>query len=629
MNRLWFFPLVKMEFSGYEVVLFLMFLCCLLSFDSMLKMVLSVHSYLRVVSVFCLLAHFCQDATNKLILVNVGLGLELTLHMALWFHSKERMERHVFGLLVSLVIFVTWHMASYSVNPVWTSTKVNMMFFLTGILSCMILSQENLASNLNKASISKHSHEPSSLIDNLRVGLSFGALLSLTNLLFTNYSVLSRWTELLPFPSSLLLIFAMLVGVALYHSNFRNKLEWFLFALFSSISFVSFNVNNAPDMVNLYKMLGGSALSVYVFTSWFSVVEKLRRNRSFVSLLFVVLSYLFFLFFAVYIVSYKFVPMGWIARERNASLVILSVLFIGLAHIEDFGLSHKRKSKPADSTRPFLTNGQVLTVIIVIALFVVFPCTLHRINHSSYTPDPSPQLSTTSKEAAIRSVIWTIHFGYDNNGGISFGQIERKLRERDVNVIGLLESDLSRIMTSNRDLVDYLASKLKMYSDFGPSTAQNTWGCALLSSFPIISSKRNILPSPYGELACFIDATLDVNGVPTHVFVTHFGNTEDEIDRSLQSQAIAKYAQLYEEEPLVVLGYFTTRTNAPNYMMVVSTGLQDTAHDQFDRYCEYIFYKNLELHSFSRHPPGITTDTEQQVAFFKQPKSKPNSIRGK
>lgn len=88
-----------------------------------------------------------------------------------------------------------------------------------------------------------------------------------------------------------------------------------------------------------------------------------------------------------------------------------------------------------------------------------------------------------------------------------------------------------------------------MYSDYGPSTLNDTWGCALLTVFPIgisyctsvpfffvllinlVRVDRVNQPSPDGEVACLIDATLDVNGQLIDVIVTHFGNTEHYRDR--------------------------------------------------------------------------------------------------
>jgi endonuclease/exonuclease/phosphatase family metal-dependent hydrolase len=89
-----------------------------------------------------------------------------------------------------------------------------------------------------------------------------------------------------------------------------------------------------------------------------------------------------------------------------------------------------------------------------------------------------------------------------------------------------VETDTSRAFFSNRDVVEFVTEELGFYSDYGPSTATNTWGCALLSAYPILRSSRIILPSPEGELACLIDADLEVNGTAVNVIVTHFGNTE-------------------------------------------------------------------------------------------------------
>lgn len=52
-------------------------------------------------------------------------------------------------------------------------------------------------------------------------------------------------------------------------------------------------------------------------------------------------------------------------------------------------------------------------------------------------------------------------------------------------MIGLVETDTTRPFLGNRDIVEYLQDQLHMYSDYGPSTVNETWGCAMLSVFPI------------------------------------------------------------------------------------------------------------------------------------------------
>ena len=97
------------------------------------------------------------------------------------------------------------------------------------------------------------------------------------------------------------------------------------------------------------------------------------------------------------------------------------------------------------------------------------------------------------------------------------------IAREDLHVVGLLETDIARPFFGNLDLVEYLSEELAMYSDFGPSTADNTWGCALLSRFPIVRVNRIILPSPDGELACLIDASLAIGDQNVTVLISHFG----------------------------------------------------------------------------------------------------------
>ncbi len=79
----------------------------------------------------------------------------------------------------------------------------------------------------------------------------------------------------------------------------------------------------------------------------------------------------------------------------------------------------------------------------------------------------------------------------------------------------------------NRDTTQFLAEDLGMYVDYGPGPNKHTWGAALLSKFPILNSTHHLLPSPVGELAPAIHATLDVYGEMIDIFVFHSGQEED------------------------------------------------------------------------------------------------------
>ena len=175
-----------MDFSGYEAFLFVLFLPIILAIKSVRNAILSSHSFLRLFSLIGLTAFWVEAATTKLMIVNCALGYDLTLNMALWWHSRARMERHICGLIFSLIIYVCISMARLSVNPVWTHAALNLMFMLIGFLSALILSQENLLSTSNKETKSSKSKEEEGSFSAIKAGCGFGALLSLTNLLLTN-----------------------------------------------------------------------------------------------------------------------------------------------------------------------------------------------------------------------------------------------------------------------------------------------------------------------------------------------------------------------------------------------------------------------------------------------------------
>ena len=189
------------------------------------------------------------------------------------------------------------------------------------------------------------------------------------------------------------------------------------------------------------------------------------------------------------------------------------------------------------------------------------------------------------------------------------------IRELEVYVIGLLESDTQRIIMGNRDTMQYLAEDLGMYVDYGPGPNQHTWGSALLSKFPILNSTHHLLPSPVGELAPAIEATLDVYGTQIDVFVFHSGQEEDPEDRRQQSEYLARIMSA-TPRPAILLSYLIVKPGEGNYHTYSGpkSGMHDIDLTDWDRWCEYILYKDIKRTGYARVSRGTITDTEIQVS---------------
>jgi len=274
----------------------------------------------------------------------------------------------------------------------------------------------------------------------------------------------------------------------------------------------------------------------------------------------------------------------------------------------------KRVKKPNEIFK--LTPQLLFCLVVIVLLFAIPAISKRAYHHGKY--DGNGVIPTND----ITGMIWAIRFGYNNFGWPNFYDVARKIREVGANTIGLVETDTYRPFNGNRDIVEYLEEKLHMYSDYGPSTLNDTWGCALLSIYPIVRIERVNQPSPDGEVACLIDATLNVNGAFVDVIVTHFGNTEHFRDRYLQARSISHRvtAKKKANRPLVWLGYLTDRPEGPNYKQLTEAGLVDVSPKENDRYCLYLFQMGMEVSDFKRiEMTEDISDTEIQMAHFKLP----------
>ncbi|KAK8853309.1 hypothetical protein IAR55_004013 [Kwoniella newhampshirensis] len=317
--------------------------------------------------------------------------------------------------------------------------------------------------------------------------------------------------------------------------------------------------------------------------------------------------------------AYAFVPMGWLLRERT-DLILGFCMMAVAAGSQAAGRpvlpagqrlplrSHRRIKSTARWT--LFTSG-LLSVMSIATGYSKLPATVP----SPYYPD----------HKIFTGGIWTVHFGVDKEGRDSQRRMMELIKDMQVDVVGLLETDLHRFVYGNRDLTRVLSEQLGYYVDLGPGPNKHTWGAALLSKFPILNSTHYLLPSPHGELAPAIFATLDVHGEKVNVMVSHNGQEEDILDRELQTTQIARLLRETEDTPTVFLGYLVTRTGDlrpwPYQILMEDGRMFDIEIDDRWRWCEYIAFRGLWRIGYARVHESDISDTELQVGKFLLPKA--------
>jgi hypothetical protein len=313
--------------------------------------------------------------------------------------------------------------------------------------------------------------------------------------------------------------------------------------------------------------------------------------------------------FHVWVVAYAFVPGGFLVREHTDWVMATTMLLIGCGvfnSLQDDTPKRQKSMKPPANPAARKQRSYYIYVLLALQLISVAVAYLRfpSYDYAPYRPETK----------SINAGIWTIHFSIDNDMWSSEKRMESLLREAELDIFGLLESDQQRIIMGNRDSTQYLAEQLGMYVDDGPGPNKHTWGCALLSKFPIVNSTHHLLPSPHGELAPAIHATILAYDELIDVFVFHSGQEEDPLDRKLQMEYLTALMGA-SPRPSILLSYLVTKPKQGNYNGWVSerSGMRDIDPSDWDRWCEYILYKGMRRAGYARISRSTITDTELQV----------------
>ena len=605
----WYFPLWHMGISGFEVFVMSTLSPYLLGIGPFRRFALRRVRLIHLLSITGLLSYIIPRPSARLFAVGFGVSMSCLGWTATWLgerNSPARLENKAIGWTAGLILSSVAKFALRTNNPIWPIMHApnggwNKVGIAIAFLAVMRSTRKVDSGGYRSESNSKAS------------GSSLLAGFGLAGLFFGLHSFLSDSSTMIlwvweGFPvrgpiavHGVLVILAMVVGLvsSFYYRDTLSPRLRFLFATGGVI---------LVTVTNYWTGFIGALLVAYGFTSLAVplVVSAIRHGpaRTFGTGF---LLYNILVLAHVWVVAYAFVPGGPIMREHTDWVVTATVLFLGLGvlNLPTSDISGTGRWKQHNYGRiksPFyiyiLTAIQLLAVSIS---YLRFPINDYKPYHA--------------EDKVITAGIWTIHFSLDNDMWSSEHRMKNVIQELELDVVGLLESDNQRIIMGNRDQTQFLAEELGMYVDYGPGPDKHTWGAALLSKFPILNSTHHLLPSPVGELAPAIHATIDAYGEHVDVFVFHSGQEEDPEDRRLQSEYLAKLMR-ETPRPAILLSYLVIKPGEGNYNTYVGekSGMKDIDPSDWDRWCEYILYKGMRRSGYARVSRSTITDTEIQVS---------------
>lgn len=609
---IWYFPLWNMGISGYEAALGAIVAPVVLVIPSIRTLFATTPQVPQLLSSVGVAAFWVLKPSWRLELVAVGAAFGcISLANQFWGISTKPMAGiwTATAFSLGLVLSSMSKYAFYTNNPIWPIMHdANGGWNRTGVAIALVCSAFTLRLQQNHSQQKSIASPKESAI---LAGFGFGGLMFALHTLLSDTSTIITWVwegypvrGPQPVPHGAVTIACMGLGIYLGVTKQETVGKWPAFIASNIGAILMYTCSGWVGYI------GGMILTVYLLACTPILLESAGRHNPGVSfgIGFFVLVLLYLAH--VWTVAYAFVPGGPILRERTNLVLLGQQISIGLGIFTHTKIRKTAESAGSNSMALLKRISSQTVTVLVVLLALTGAISFKRFHRG----DPVPY----NQESKIMTAgIWTIHFGLDNDMWASEVRMRNIIEELEVDVIGFLESDTQRAIMGHRDLTQLIAEDLGYYADFGPGPNKHTWGCALLSKFPIINSTHHLLPSPVGELAPAIHAVLDVYGELVDIVVFHSGQEEDVEDRRLQSLGVADIMGS-SSRPMVLLSYLVTKPKEGNYNTYVSehSGMSDIDPSDWDRWCEYILYKNIKRTGYARVSRSTITDTEIQLGKF-------------
>ena len=574
--------------------------------------VISNIRWIHLLSLTGLVAWLVKDPANRVFTVGFSVFMGSLTWAATFYAERgnsQRLQARSLAFSIGLILSSIAKFANHTNNPIWPIMHTeNGGWNKTGLVLAVLAvwrSTQKITTSGGDAP-----PKPIKKGSSLLAGLGLGGILFAMHSLLSDSSTMILWVweghpvrGPIASPHGAVTIFAMSLGLFL-----GTALPGF-FGSWTAFGIGSVGAALLTSYSHWLGYYGGLVLAIYIMGVAPSFIASAVQHNPAPTFGFGFFIYNFLVLFHVWVTAYAFVPGGPLVREHTDWVMATMMIVIGAGVFSALTTNSSTRTKVKSSPKGRRTSAYYLHILFALQLlsgsiaYLRFPTNDYQPYHKD--------------EKLITAGVWTVHFSLDNDMWSSERRIRDAIKELELDVVGLIESDLQHEIMGMRDATQFLAEDLGMYVDFGPGPNKHTWGAALLSKFPIINSTHHLLPSPVGELAPAIEATLDVHGTAVDVFVFHSGQEEDVEDRRLQSEYMAKLMGA-TPRPAVLLSYLVTVPKKGNYNTYVSevSGMKDIDESDWDRWCEYILYKNIKRVGYARVSRGTITDTEIQVSGF-------------
>ncbi|TIC27791.1 hypothetical protein E3Q10_03517 [Wallemia mellicola] len=557
---------------------------------------------LTLVSFLGLFASKLEFPVLKLVSVSMAVIAQSISIASDWYRSRDRQQ--VITFMLGLLLHSTLKLLAHSNNPFWPIVNdTNGGYIKTGLVMAFIalLIRRCYGSDYCTSPISTQKRSNRCLI----IGASLGSYIWALHTFLSDPSTLLSWSWT-GFPSngphpmynSSMIIVGFAIGIMSPEYLAISNI-WHLFGTCCiTLCYICDDWLSAS---------GAFGFSIYLPSLGPVMIWNIKHCAPGRTMLAVFGTYTLLIVAHTFTVAYEFVPLGFLLRERTHVVIFTALAFIWLTTSRTtFNITY------GDNDKAFKRYTKLLLVGIICAAHFIL---LNRINNS-VVPQPYH-----TQDGILTSGIWTVHFGMDDEMWDSQIRMRDLIREAEVDVLGLLETELQSVVFGNRNLAQFIAEDLGYYVDYGPPSHKHTWGAVLLSKFPIKESQHHLLPSPQGELAPAISAKLDLYGNIVNVLISHNGQEESPLDRELQTTEIARILNTTYPEPALFLGYLVTTPHqkrpAPYGILFEDGRMLDIEPLDRRRWCEYIGYRSMRKIAYARISHGTVTDTELQVAKFK------------